>query len=72
MPLHVSLPLVSFEKWRINYVGEVHPHSKKNMAYIVVAIEYLIKWAEAKAVKTDTAAHACRAPLQKGCPKYHW
>ena len=28
------------------------------MAYIVVASEYLSKWAEAKAVKTDTAAHA--------------
>ena len=56
--LHVSLPLVSFEKWRIDYVGEVHPHSSKEMAYIVVATEYLTKWAEAKAVKTDTAAHS--------------
>jgi hypothetical protein len=58
MSLHVSLPLIPFEKWRINYVGKVHPHSSKGMKYIVVATEYLTKWAKAKAVKTDTAEHA--------------
>ena len=58
MPLHISLPLVPFEKWGIDYVEEVHPHSSKGMAYIVVATEYLTKWAEAKAVKTDTAEQA--------------
>ena len=58
MPLHVSLPLVPFEKWVIDYVGEVHPHSSKGMAYIIVATEYLTKWAEDKAVKTKSAAHA--------------
>ena len=55
MPLHISLPLVSFEKWGIDYVGPVHPNFSKGMVYIVVATEYLTKWAEAKAVKTDTA-----------------
>lgn len=58
MPLHMSLSLVPFEKWRIDYVGEVHPHSSKKTTYIVVATKYLTKWAEAKAVKTDTAVHA--------------
>ena len=29
MPLHISLPLVPFEKWGIDYVGEVHPHSSR-------------------------------------------
>ena len=38
MPLHVLLPLVPFEKWGIDYVGEVHPHSSKRMAYIVVPL----------------------------------
>ena len=26
-------------------MGEVHPHSSKEMVYIVVATEYLTKWA---------------------------
>ena len=51
MPLHVYLPVFPFGKWGINYVGEVHPYSSRGMAYIVVATEYLTKWAEAKAVK---------------------
>ena len=43
MPLHVSLSLIPFEKCGIDYVGEVHPHFSKGMAYIVVAMEYLTK-----------------------------
>jgi hypothetical protein len=58
MPLHVLLPLILFEKWGIDYVGEVHSHFSKEMVYIVVATKYLTKWAEAKAVKTDMAKHA--------------
>ena len=74
MPLHISLPLVPFEKWGIDYVGEVHPHSSKGMVYIVVATEYLNKWAEAKAVKMNTAANAATFMYQNiisrfGCPK---
>ena len=58
MSLHISLPLVPFEKCRIDYVGEVHPHSSKGMAYIIVATKYLTKWVEAKAVK-PTRRHLC-------------
>ena len=57
MPLHVSLPLVPFEKWGIDYVDKVHPHSSKGMKYVIVATEYVTKWAEAKAIKTNTAEH---------------
>ena len=74
MPLHVSLPFVPFEKWRIDYVGEVHHHFSKGMAYIVVATEYLTKWAEAKTIKTNTAANAATFIYENiisrfGCPK---
>ena len=57
MPLHVFLPLIHFVKWGIDYVREVHPNSSRGMAYIVVATEYLTKWAEAEAVKTNTTTY---------------
>ena len=74
MPLHISLPLVPFEKWGIDYVGPVHPNSSRRMAYIVVTTKYLTKWAEAKAVKTNTGVHAAifmyeNIILRFGCPK---
>ena len=44
------------------------------MVYIVVATKYLTKWAEAKAVKTDTAVHVATFMYENiisrfGCPK---
>ena len=73
-PLHVSLPLVLFEKWEIDYVEEVHPHSSRGMAYIVVATKYLTKWVEAKAVNIDTTTYVVTFMYENiifrfGCPK---
>lgn len=74
MPLHVSLPLAPFEKWGIDYIGEVHPNSSRGMKHIIVATEYLTKWAEAKAVKANDAVHAANFLFEQvitrfGCPK---
>ena len=74
IPLHVSLPLIPFEKWGIDYVGKVHPNSSRGMTYIVVVTEYLTKWAEAKTVKIDTTAHTVTFTSENiisrfGCPK---
>ena len=70
MPLHVSLPLVPYEKWGIDYVRKIHPHSSRGMTYIVVATEYLTKWAEAKTVKTNMATFIYDNIISRfGCPK---
>jgi hypothetical protein len=74
LPLQISLPLVPFEKWGIDYVGKLHPHSSRGMAYIIVATEYLTKWAEAKAVKTNDAKNASIFLFENiitrfGCPR---
>jgi hypothetical protein len=55
LPLHPSLPLTPLEKWGIDYVGPISPPSSRRNEYIIVATEYLTKWAEAKAVKTTDA-----------------
>jgi len=51
LPLHPSLPIALLEKWGIDYVGPFAPISSQRNQYIIVATEYLNKWAEAKAVK---------------------
>ena len=74
LPLHVSLPLVPFEKWGIDYIGEIHPHSSRGMKHIIVATEYLTKWAKAKAVKDNNEKNAAIFLFEQviarfGCPK---
>lgn len=54
LPLQISLQLVPFEQWGIDFVGELHPHSSRGITYIIVVTEYLTKWAEAKAVRTNS------------------
>ena len=55
-------------------MGPIRPNSSMGIVCIVVATEYLTKWAEAKAVKTDTAIHAATFMYENiisrfGCPK---
>lgn len=49
---------MSFKKWGIDYISEIHPHSSQGMAYIIVAMEYLTKWVKVKAVRTDDFRNA--------------
>ena len=55
MPLLPTFPLQPFERWEIDFIGEIHPNSSQGMRYLIVATEYLTKWAEAKAVKREDA-----------------
>ena len=51
MVLIPSLSLLLFEKWVIDYVGWIHPSSSRDMAYIILAMDYLTKWMEKKVGK---------------------
>jgi len=40
LPLHPSLPLVPFEKWGIDFIGQFYPSSSRGTKYIIVATKY--------------------------------
>lgn len=53
--MHLKVLLQPFEKWEIDFVGLIHPPSKKTgVQYIITATEYLTRWAEAQFVKDYT------------------
>lgn len=58
--LYVSLSLVFFEKWRIDYIEEVYHNFTHEMKYIVVAIKYSTKWAKAKIAKANNAKQVAK------------
>jgi transposase InsO family protein len=59
MPLALQLTLQVFKKWAIDFVGPTNPLGRHRRArYIITAIEYLTRWAEARAVKDCSAAKA--------------
>ena len=74
MPLVPTLPIVPFERWGIDFIGEVHPSSSRQNRWIIVATDYLTKWAEAKALRIDDAKHTAIFIFENiitrfGCPR---
>eukprot|EP00253_Pinus_taeda_P035976 PITA_35976 len=53
MPMQPQVTFEPFEKWGMEFVGPINPPSK-NKQYIIVCTDYLIKWAETKAIKVVT------------------
>ena len=47
MPLQPQVVVLPFDKWGIGIVGPVEP-SSQGKSYILVCIDYVTKWAEAK------------------------
>jgi hypothetical protein len=49
IPLRIQVMIEPFEKWALDFVGQISPMShKKN--YILVCIDYVIKWVEEKSL----------------------
>jgi hypothetical protein len=56
-PLHPVVSIGPFAKWGINFMT-YHPHSVGGHGYIVVAIDYFIKWVEAMLTFDNTGKTA--------------
>ena len=46
LPLHPVITVGPFSKWGIDFMM-CNPHSAERHAYIIVAVDYFTKWAEA-------------------------
>ena len=69
-PIKVEKP---FNRIGIDFVGPL-PKTQKGNRYIIVAMDYLMKWPEAKAMKNATAENTVYFIYQEiicrhGCPK---
>lgn len=42
-----------FKKWALDFIGPINPPSRQTM-YILVCIDYVIKWVEANAFSKET------------------
>jgi hypothetical protein len=75
MSLQPQVTLKAFDKWAIEFVGPVHPLAKRTgVRYIIAAMEYLTRWAEAPQVKDcniETVAHFLFEQVITwfGCPR---
>jgi hypothetical protein len=52
-PLHPVVSVGPFEKWGIDFMT-CHPHSTGGHGYIIVAVDYFTKWAEAMSTFDNT------------------
>eukprot|EP00253_Pinus_taeda_P026043 PITA_26043 len=53
MPLQPQLLIEPFEKWALDFIGPINPSFKQNK-YLLVCIDYVTKWVEAKALFSAT------------------
>ncbi|MCO5584217.1 hypothetical protein L7F22_038141 [Adiantum nelumboides] len=58
-----------FEKWGIHVVGQL-PITSRGRNYILTAVDYLSRWAEAKAVRQITAKDVAKFVYEEICCKF--
>jgi hypothetical protein len=74
-PLHPVRALQAFEKWAVEFIGQINPIAKHSKAiYIITATDYLTRWAEATIFQDcliDIAARFIFENIitQFGCPR---
>ena len=74
MPHQAVLPLEPFQKWGLDFIGPFKPAaSQTGSRYILTATDYSTKWAEAWALRDNTAVVVARMLYkdifsQFGCP----
>jgi hypothetical protein len=49
------MPVVPFQQWGLDFIGEINPHSSGQHRWILVATDYFTKWIEA--IPTRKADH---------------
>jgi hypothetical protein len=54
MPLQPVLPDFPFSKWGLDFIGPINPPSSVGKVFILIAIDYFTKWAEAVPLKHST------------------
>jgi hypothetical protein len=52
--LHPIIKLWSFYGWALDFVDQIHHASSKGHLFVLVAMDYLMKWMEAVPLKNMT------------------
>jgi hypothetical protein len=68
MPLHYNLQIEIFDVWGINFMGSFQ--KSQDCKYILVAIDYVLKWMEVLPCRAADAKHARKMFHEVIFPRY--